>query len=89
MSVAVLLALAAGASAAGAVVEFASAPPRESWSGPWKTWPSLPECRKAIASWMPLWLRHCVPAWTIFWYLRAASTILRPSQTSWLAGFST
>ena len=29
---------------------------------------------------MPLWLRHWVPVWTIRSYLRAASTILRPSQ---------
>ena len=34
-------------------------------------------------------LRRCVPTWTTRWYLRAASTIRRPSTTLWLAGFST
>ena len=29
-----------------------------------------------MASWMPLWLRHWVPAWTIRLYFRAASTTL-------------
>ena len=38
---------------------------------------------------MPLWLRHCVPVWTIRSCFRAASTIRRPSLTLWLTGFST
>ncbi len=42
-----------------------------------------------MASWMPLWLRHWVPAWTIRLYFRAASTALRPSKMLWLTGFST
>ena len=42
-----------------------------------------------MASWIPLWLRHWVPVWTIRSYLRAASTMRRPSDTLWLTGFST
>ena len=34
-------------------------------------------------------VRHCVPCCTIRWYLRAASTILRPSKMLWEQGFST
>ena len=33
--------------------------------------------------------RFCMPIWTMRWYFRAASTILRPSQMSCVAGFST
>ena len=42
-----------------------------------------------MASWIPLWLRHWVPAWTTRLYFLAASTALRPSETLWLTGFST
>ena len=42
-----------------------------------------------MASCMPLFERHCVPVWQILLYLRAASTMRRPSLTLWLTGFST
>ena len=42
-----------------------------------------------MASRMPVLLRLCVPVWQIRLYLRAASTMRRPSLTLWLTGFST
>ena len=48
-----------------------------------------PSWRYLIASMTTGRLRFIVPTWTILLYLRAASTILRPSQTVWEAGFST
>ena len=37
---------------------------------------------------MPLLLRLWVPVWQSLSYLRAVSTMRRPSETLWLTGFS-
>ncbi len=42
-----------------------------------------------MASIVPPIERHCVPVWQIWLYLRAVSTMRRPSLTLWLTGFST
>ena len=54
-----------------------------------KTLPMPPSCRNLIACTTAGRLRFIVPTWTTRLYLRAASTIFRPSQTVCDAGFST
>jgi len=53
------------------------------------TLPSLPDLMNSWALWWWALLRRCVPAWTTRLYLRAASTILRPSTMLCEIGFST
>ena len=53
------------------------------------TFPSLPLCTYSRAAITLVWLRRCIPAWITTLYLRAASTIRRPSIRLCETGFST